>query len=343
MTRIKRSNRNMTETQVPLTSEQHTPPSPPPPPSMQQAVGSARAATAATQPTDENTLHQQIHQQVISQLQDQFSQICPTNISPSQPEGEPPLSPEVIALIRKIISENIMQIQPIIMTTVSSACSKILSIMLGEMRQSISKMLDEVLKKNPQQNVQIAPPQTTQPDNALMADMRKQLRQQHYQRDQYEQEDREDAIWIKGVNPVRDEDIYDTVIDVAGTIDVALRPEDISNCFRIGTNASEPHKRHILVKLAHKRKKVALMINKKKLGEGRFIEEDLTRLRSKLYHTVRREANTLKTWTQDGKVFTIIKDLESRELKKILTTPDDLVKIGWNEERICKFWEEYNA
>ena len=121
-----------------------------------------------------------------------------------------------------------------------------------------------------------------------------------------------------------------------------MTPEDITDCFRIGARDAPKERRPILVKLAYRSKKIEVMKNKKKLSNTCFIEEDLTRLRAKLYHTVRKDNKTMKTWTQECKIFTIIKDRHGREAKRIITNPDELTKIGWTEDRISHFWEEYN-
>ena len=147
----------------------------------------------------------------------------------------------------------------------------------------------------------VQPAQTTQPptqnDNSIMIDMRKQLRQQSYQNDQREQEDRSDTIRLKGVDYVEQENLKQTVIEVASTMDVVLRPQDIRGCFRIGERNGPTNKGPILIKLAYRSKKIAMMRNKKKLAPGRFIEEDLTKLRSTIYHKVRMDNNTSNTWT----------------------------------------------
>ena len=116
----------------------------------------------------------------------------------------------------------------------------------------------------------------------------------------------------------------------------------MEHCFRLGNRDTAPDKRPIVVKLSSKGKKVALMRNKKKITGGRiFIEESLTKLRGKLFHTIRHDAKTVKTWTQEGKIFTKIKGTNDQEVLKIITTPDDLTKIGWNDENISTFWETF--
>ena len=71
-----------------------------------------------------------------------------------------------------------------------------------------------------------------------------------------------------------------------------------------------------------------------------FMEESLTRLRGKLFHKVRIDDKTLKTWTIEGKIFTKIK-VNDEEVIKVITTPDDLTKIGWTETQVSEFWDEF--
>ena len=86
------------------------------------------------------------------------------------------------------------------------------------------------------------------------------------------------------------------------------------------------------------------MRNKKRLGSERvYIEEGLTRLRSKLYHTVIMDQKNkgFKTWTQEGRVFTKISDGSGNQKVKVLSNPDDLLKIGWTNEMVSTFWNDY--
>ena len=84
------------------------------------------------------------------------------------------------------------------------------------------------------------------------------------------------------------------------------------------------------------------MRNKKKLHGNKYVEESLNRLRSKLFFCVRKDSNTGKSWTQDGKIITYFKNSRGQEVRKVIVTPDDLAQIGWTDERICNFWEEYS-
>ena len=158
-----------------------------------------------------------------------------------------------------------------------------------------------------------------------------------------EQDTRLDTIRIKGVNYEDREDLVQKIIDTAKDADVELQPDDITSCYRLGGRDAANDRRVIVAKLRSNRKKVDIMINKKKLTNGRYIEEDLTKLRTNLYHTVRMDRKTIKTWTIEGKICTLVKDNDGNDTKKMITTPDDLAKIQWTEERISNFWDQFNG
>ena len=114
-------------------------------------------------------------------------------------------------------------------------------------------------------------------------------------------------------------------------------------CYRTGKleNPSRP----ILVKLHNQRQKVEIMRAKKGLGgSGKYIDEDLTKLRGKLYYEIRKDANTTKHWTVDGKIYAMVKTSGGGEaVKTCFQTPDDLAVLGWDERRIEDFMNSLNT
>ena len=55
-----------------------------------------------------------------------------------------------------------------------------------------------------------------------------------------------------------------------------------------------------------------------------FISEDLTQLRAKLLHYVKREERVASAYTRDGKIICQLRD----NSRIMLESPDDLFKIG---------------
>ena len=131
------------------------------------------------------------------------------------------------------------------------------------------------------------------------------------------------------------------VVDVARKMGVALADADISVSHRTGADGAGP----IIVRFARREKKIEMMRKKKNLGNeaGIFIEEDLTRIRHRMLYEIRHDSRTTKTWTIEGKIFAMMKEGEganAKEAKKTFKNPDDLYKLGWNEERLTRFLRE---
>ena len=64
-----------------------------------------------------------------------------------------------------------------------------------------------------------------------------------------------------------------------------------------------------------------------------FIHNYLTSLRSRLLKQVKKDPNTVKAFTLDGKVHCIIKDGSNRE-KVVIENPDELFKLGWDKKQL---------
>ena len=150
---------------------------------------------------------------------------------------------------------------------------------------------------------------------------------------------RRENIRIKGIKKTADEDTTAVVVDVARRVGVTLTAADVSVSHRTGTDGEGP----IIVRFARREKKIELMKNKKKLPKGDdaiYFEEDLARIHHRMLYEIRKDANTTKTWTINGKIFAMMKENEGEgqnEVKKVFETPDDLYKLGWNEARLTLF------
>ena len=172
-------------------------------------------------------------------------------------------------------------------------------------------------------------------NNTAAVNMRKQIRKQTYLMDRMEQVEKQNNIRMKGITYAESEDTAEKVIELAQSISVTLDRNDFT-CYRTGNieNASRP----VMVRLHKKHKKIELMKAKKHLARGKTIEEDLTRLRSKLYYTVRKSENTIKHWTIDGKIFAVVKSNDGSDPSKVcFETPDDLYVLGYDEDRLEQF------
>ena len=65
------------------------------------------------------------------------------------------------------------------------------------------------------------------------------------------------------------------------------------------------------------------------------MNEDLTTLRANMSWVLRNDPAMKKVWTIDGRLFCEINE-DGRETKKTIETTDDLVKLGWTEDRMAE-------
>ena len=184
-------------------------------------------------------------------------------------------------------------------------------------------------------------PTSNSNENAMVENINKQMRKQLYQMDQTEQNSRGDNVIIKGLVEESSENLQQNIIYMVKGTDVTLDPSDIKAHYRLGGVRTSPGRfpRPVMVQLNNRDKRTKIMIGKKKLAAGQFIEEDLTKLRSRMYFEVRKHEHTTKTWTINGVIYAIVKGKNGVESKEQFSTPDDLYKLGWNKDKLDAFLE----
>ena len=116
---------------------------------------------------------------------------------------------------------------------------------------------------------------------------------------------------------------------------VTATAEDISACHRTGAfnlrEGGHNLKRHVLCRFVSRVKRTAVIKSKKKLkdhGEKYkkvYIQEDLTKLRSKLFHISRNQPGVRSATTHDGKT---VCWLENTPRPVTVDSPDDLFRLG---------------
>ena len=214
----------------------------------------------------------------------------------------------------------------------------------GELTTEFNKALDDRDEKMKQFVIdyvaQNTPPSSSPAAAAGMAEqINKQMKKQFYQMDQAEQNNRGDNFIIKGIAEDSSEDLQQKIIDIVKETEVNLETTEIKSHYRMGSRGQTGRfPRPIMVKLNNRDKRTKIMIGKKKLSGGVFIEEDLTKLRSRMHYEIRKSEHTSKTWTTNGDIFAIVKDkMSGRDNKEQFSTPDDLYKLGWNKEKLEVF------
>ena len=145
-----------------------------------------------------------------------------------------------------------------------------------------------------------------------------------------EQYSRRNSLRISNVAESELEDTDQVVIGIADTLNVNIVPADIDRSHRVG-KPSATKTRDILVKFATYRARQRLYSArsslKKTVHNGVFLNEDLTKSRSKLLWEARQKVkgNFLwGAWSADGRLF--LKDVSEKTHK--LTRSDDIVKYA---------------
>ena len=162
------------------------------------------------------------------------------------------------------------------------------------------------------------------------------IRSHDYRIDEQEQYSRRENLMIRGIPETENEVTNDKVVEVAELMRVRVAHEDISTSHRIG-RPQPGRERPLVARFVRRDKRTEILRNKKKLKDtnrGVFVDEHLSPLRAKLLNLVKRDEDTARVWTIDGKIFCTRKgDPEGK--KYVLTTPDDLFKqLGWGEQKL---------
>ncbi|KAJ8306878.1 hypothetical protein KUTeg_014962 [Tegillarca granosa] len=153
--------------------------------------------------------------------------------------------------------------------------------------------------------------------------------------DALEQYSRRNSIRIAGIPEKSDEKIDEIVLDIAKRANVDIDQRVIDRSHRIGPPRGGTN-RQILVKFTSHRPKYSLMKARKDWNKPQcrdsvlrsiYVNEDLTKKRSKLYSIARsyvKQKRCTKAWSWDGKVF--VTDLSNN--KRRIDSIDDLLVFG---------------
>ena len=158
-----------------------------------------------------------------------------------------------------------------------------------------------------------------------------------YDIDRMEQYSRRESIRISGLpEPAEEseEKLRDSIVELGAAIGVNLQPTTISVCHRLGRRVAGK-RRPVICKFVARTSKIALLSSKKNLKgkeeyKGIYINEDLTRIRSKLFHKARQDDKVKNATTKDGKVICYMKE-GIHPSPVVLETPDDLFKLGFDD------------
>lgn len=141
-----------------------------------------------------------------------------------------------------------------------------------------------------------------------------------------EQYSRRNSLRISGIPETVNEDTDKAVLHVAETMGVSVSPSEIDRSHRLG-KPSDRQTRDVLVKFTSYRARERLMKNRRNLKtselRGVYVNEDLTKVRSKLLYEARKcvKANKLLgAWSSDGRI--LVKN--KKETIYVVTCEEDI-------------------
>ena len=154
------------------------------------------------------------------------------------------------------------------------------------------------------------------------------------QRDQYS---RRDTIRVDGVPYNRGENTNDLITRIAQSINVLVRPGDISVSHRSGKPNARGIKA-IICRFSRRDVKHQIMENRKLTKNIRtdddnrpvqiFIDEHLTPMRAGICKKLR--SDNIAHYTRDGKVFINFNFRENQQAWKVFDTPSDWENLPWS-------------
>lgn len=165
-----------------------------------------------------------------------------------------------------------------------------------------------------------------------------QKQRQAFDIDRLEQYSRRENVRIRGIPCNDGEDTTKLVLDLAKECGVEMSKNDISTSHRLQAknNSTAP----VIVRFVRKEMKIELMRAKKVLKAKKkqiFIDEDLTPLRARMYHSLRKDPDISAVWTRDGRLHCIA-TTGGKEKKVVIDSPDDLFQLGWSEDKMRPFY-----
>lgn len=205
-----------------------------------------------------------------------------------------------------ILSKFIEMLIPVLVTTVKTA---------------VESVLKTVAEQRPEHQVSVNKEQLTA---SVIVNK--------YENDKLEQYSRRENLRLYGVKEDQEEDLQQTVIDIAGEVGVQIDKSDINVCHRLGhkpTGQDQRKPRGIICRFLTREPKVNILKKKYRLKNSKenknvFITEDLTVLRSRLVRAVKNIPNVSGIHTNDGRVHCT----DSKGKHVVLETPDDLFLLG---------------
>lgn len=124
------------------------------------------------------------------------------------------------------------------------------------------------------------------------------------------------------------EDVETIILEHANRCNIALKPEDIDKCHRKGKYKGSGN-RKVIVRFTNSKARQRVYEGRRTIGDGIFVQENLTRRRDQLAYEARQLVRTkslMKTWVGGCRIFALIMH-SGKELKIQIHDMDDIASI----------------
>ena len=140
-----------------------------------------------------------------------------------------------------------------------------------------------------------------------------------------------DISGIPGDNGKPDEDVERKILDQAKKVGISLDTSDIDKCHRKGKPVDNKDCK-IIVKFTNSKARQRIYNARKRLGDGIFVQENLTPFREYLGYEARklkRAGLVTKTWVAGCKVFA---QVTGEKMSRQIMSMDDInaISVGQN-------------
>ena len=124
--------------------------------------------------------------------------------------------------------------------------------------------------------------------------------------DSLNQYSRPENIRISNVPEAEDEDLTKTLIEIADSVAVVIKPDNINAIHRIGPKR-QGKARQIIARFVHREPRFQLLKNRADLRKTErlkniYISEDLTQLKFKLLYYVKKQGNVKSAFSKEGRI-----------------------------------------
>lgn len=183
---------------------------------------------------------------------------------------------------------------------------------VGRLEAAIETMKQVITEKDA--TISQLTDQLKEKDEAI-TDLKKELAGVHVRCEELEQYSRRNSVRVQGIPEEDREDAIHKALELANgklNLNPPLLSSDIDRAHRVGSPRTDGRPRSLLIKFATYQQRFRLMKNRYLLKNTPvFINEDLTRYRSKLLYEARalkRAGKINELWTFDGRIHVKIGD-----------------------------------